>query len=53
MCLPLFALLVTHEEKRQSRMPVDLKKAEFASAGVQAGSPSHTFHPEVTLTLTI
>ena len=29
-------------------MPVDLKKAEFAPAGVQAGSPSRTSHPEVT-----
>ena len=29
-------------------MPVDLKKAEFAPAGVQAGSPSRTFHPEET-----
>ena len=47
-CLPLFALLVTHEEKRQSRMPVSLKKAEFTPVGVQAGSPSCTFHPEVT-----
>ena len=28
-------------------MPVDSKKAEFAPAGVQAGSPSRTFHPEV------
>ena len=36
------------QEKHQSRMPVDLKKAEFAPAGVQARSPSHTFHPEVT-----
>ena len=36
------------QEKRQSRMPVNLKKAEFAPAGVQAGSPSHTFHPEAT-----
>ena len=48
MCLPLFALLVTQEEKCQSCMPVDLKKAEFAPAGIQAGSPSRTFHPEVT-----
>ena len=47
-CLPLFALLVTHKEKRQSRMPVDLKKTEFAPAGVQAGSSSRTFHLEVT-----
>ena len=46
--LPLFALLVTHKEKRQSRMPVDLKKTGFAPAVVQAGSFSHTFHPEVT-----
>ena len=30
----LFALLVTHQEKRQSRMPVNLKKTEFAPAGV-------------------
>ena len=44
----LFALLVTHEEKCPSRMPVDLKKPEFAPAGVQAGSSSRTFHPEVT-----
>ena len=29
-------------------MPVDMKKAEFAPAGVQAESPSRTFHPEVT-----
>ena len=29
-------------------MPVYLKKTEFAPAGVQAGSPSRTFHPEVT-----
>ena len=36
------------QEKRQSHMPVDLKKAEFAPAGVQARSPSCTFHPEVT-----
>ena len=47
-CLPLFALLVTHKEKHQSRMLVDLKKTEFAPAGVQAGSSSRTFHPEVT-----
>ena len=44
----LFALLVTHKEKRQSRMPVGLKKTEFAPAGVQAGSCSCTFHLEVT-----
>ena len=44
----LFALRVTHKEKRQSRMPVDLKKTEFAPAGVQAGSSSRTFHPEAT-----
>ena len=37
-CLTLFALLVTHKEKRQSRMPVNLKKTEFAPAGVQVGS---------------
>ena len=36
---------MTHKEKRQSRMPVNLKKTEFAPAGVQAGS---SFHPEVT-----
>ena len=47
-CLPLFALLVTHKEKRQSRMPVDLKTTEFTPAGVQARSPSRAFHPEVT-----
>ena len=35
------------QEKRQSCMPVDLKRAEFAPAGVQAGSPSRTFHPDV------
>ena len=29
-------------------MPVNLKKAEFAPASVQAGSSSHTFHPETT-----
>ena len=27
-------------------MPVNLKKTEFAQAGVQAGSSSRTFHPE-------
>ena len=27
-------------------MPVNLKKTEFAPAGVQAGSSSRTFHPE-------
>ena len=47
-CLPLFALLVTHKEKHPSRMPVNLKKTEFAPAGVQAGSSSRTFHPEAT-----
>ena len=47
-CLPLFALLMIHKEKRQSRMPVNLKKTEFAPAGVQAGSSSRTFHPEAT-----
>ena len=47
-CLLLFALLVTHKEKRQSRMPVNLKKTEFAPAVVQAKSSSHTFHPEAT-----
>ena len=46
--LPLFALLVTHEEKCQSRMPVSLKKTKFAPASVQAGSSSRTFHPEAT-----
>ena len=35
-------------KKRQSRMLVDLKKIEFAPAGVQAGSSSRTFHPEAT-----
>ena len=44
----IFALLVTHKEKCQSRMPVNLKKIEFAPAGVQAGSSSRTFHPEAT-----
>ena len=44
----LFALLVTHKEKCQSRMLVDLKKTEFAPTGVQAGSSSHTFHLEAT-----
>ena len=44
----LFALLVTHKEKSPSRMPVNLKKTELASAGVQAGSSSRTFHPEAT-----
>ena len=44
----LFASLATHKEKRQSRMPVDLKKTEFAPTGVQAGSSSRTFHPEAT-----
>ena len=44
----LFALLVTHKEKCQSRMLVDLKKTEFAPAGVQARSSSRTFHPEAT-----
>ena len=29
-------------------MPVNLKKTEFAQAGVQAGSSSRTFHPEAT-----
>ena len=46
--LALFALLVTHKEKRQSRMLVDLKRPEFAPGGVQAGSSSRTFHPEAT-----
>ena len=41
-----FILLVTHKEKRQSRMPVNLKKTEFAPAGVQARISSSTFHPE-------
>ena len=47
-CLTLFALLVTHKEKRQSRIPVSLKKTEFAPAGVQARSSACTFHPEAT-----
>ena len=47
-CLPLFALLVTHKEKHQSRMPVNLEKTKLAPADGQAGSSSHTFHPEVT-----
>ena len=34
----LFVLLVTHEEKRPSRMPVNLKKTEFAPAGVQSST---------------
>ena len=38
-CLPLFALLVTHKEKRQSFMPVNLKMTEFAPVGVQAEVP--------------
>ena len=29
-------------------MPVNLKKTEFAPAGVQAGSSSRTFHPKAT-----
>ena len=29
-------------------MPVNLKKTEFAPAGVQGGSSSCTFHPEAT-----
>ena len=29
-------------------MPVNLKKTEFAPAGVQAGSSFRTFHPEAT-----
>ena len=36
------------QEKRQSRMPVDLKKTGFAPAGVQTWSSSRTFHPEAT-----
>ena len=44
----LFALLVTHKEKRQSRMPVNLKKTEFTPVGVQTGSSSRTFNPEAT-----
>ena len=44
----LFALLVTHKEKRQSRMSVNLKKIEFVPAGVQAGSSSRTFYLEAT-----
>ena len=47
-CLPLFALLVTRKEKRQSRVPVNLKKTKFAPAGVEAGSSLRTFHPEAT-----
>ena len=47
-CLPLFASLITHKEKRQFRTLVDLKKTEFTPAGVQDGSSSHTFHPEAT-----
>ena len=47
-CLPLFALLVTHKEKSPFRLPVNLKKIEFAPAGVQVGSSSRTFHPEAT-----
>ena len=31
----LFALLVTHKEKRPFRMPVNLKKPEFMPAGVR------------------
>ena len=45
-CLPLFALL--QKKKCLSRMPVNLKKTEFAPASVQAGSSSHTFNPEAT-----
>ncbi len=41
---------MTHKEKSQSRMLVDLKKTEFAPAGVQAGSSSRTFHPKATST---
>ena len=44
----LFALLVTHKEKRQSHVSGNLKKTEFAPASVQAGSSSRTFHPEAT-----
>ena len=44
----LFALLVTHKEKRPSRMPVNLKKSEFAPVGVRDASSSHIFHPEAT-----
>ena len=44
----LFALLVIHKEKRQSRIPVNLKKTEFAPASVQARSSSRTFHLEAT-----
>ena len=44
----LFALLVTHKEKRQSCMPVNLKKTEFVPAGVQVRSSSRTFHLEAT-----
>ena len=39
---------VTHKEKRQSHMLVNLKKTEFAPAGVQARSSSRTSHPEAT-----
>ena len=42
-CLPFFALLVTHKEKRRSRMPVNLKKTEFAPAGFQAEVPLAPF----------
>ena len=38
----LFALLVTHKEKRQYRMPINLKNTEFAPASVR------TFHPKAT-----
>ena len=44
----LLALLVMHEEKRQSCMPVNLKKPEFPPSGVQAGNSSRTFHSEAT-----
>ena len=47
-CLPLFALLVTHKEKRPSRMPVNLTNTEFTPAGVQARSSSRIFRPEAT-----
>ena len=47
-CLPLFALLRTQKEKRQSHVPVNLKNSDFAPAGVDATSSSRTFHPEAT-----
>ena len=48
-CLPLFALLVTHDKRNVSLACQSIwKKAEFAPAGVQARSPSRTFYLEVT-----